>query len=220
MLNFTDAIQEVEKQEAAPSRDQLLPNLLKYLQDKHPKLAVLVAKDLTAGDVHATTALGNDGKPKKPKSFKEMLSVVTDPTKIVVTDGEGAEKRWSIPFTITKAAPEQQLIFGWASVAEKNGQLIVDKQDDVILPEDLEKAAYDFVLYSRRQGDMHNLVGTGRLVESMMFTKQKQDVLGIDLGLQGWWVGFKVDDQRLWHAIKSGDRPQFSIGGRGVREAM
>ena len=80
---------------------------------------------------------------------------------------------------------------------------IIDKQDDVIMPEDLEKAAYDFVLYSRDQGDMHEQKGVGRLIESMVFTKQKQDLLGIDLGLQGWFVGFRVDSPAVWKALRA-----------------
>ena len=123
----------------------------------------------------------------------------------------------SIPFTVAKVDKPQQLIFGWASVVEKNGQLIVDKQGDVILPDDLEKAVYDFVLYARQHGDMHDNVGTGRLVESMVFTKEKQDILGIDLGKVAWWTGFKIDDPRTWAAHERGELPEFSIGGRGRR---
>jgi hypothetical protein len=124
---------------------------------------------------------------------------------------------WSIPFTITKADADQQLIFGWASTSEINGQLVIDQQGDGIAPEDLEKAAYDFVLYARKHGDMHENVGTGRLVESMMFTREKQDILGIDLGKTAWWVGFKVDDPATWAAHKRGELPEFSIGGTGRR---
>lgn len=126
-------------------------------------------------------------------------------------------KRWSIPFKIAKADADQQLIFGWASVVEKNGQLIIDKQGDAITPEDLEKAAYDFALNARAHGHMHEQTGTGRMVESMIFTKQKQDILGIDLGKVGWWVGFKVDHPETWAAHKRGELPEFSIGGTGRR---
>ena len=65
---------------------------------------------------------------------------------------------------------------------------------------------------------MHERMGVGRCVESMMFTKQKQDSLGIDLGLIGWWVGFKVDDVGVWKRIKAGELPEFSIGGKASRE--
>lgn len=134
--------------------------------------------------------------------------------------GDVGKRAWSIPFKVAKADADQQLIFGWASVVEKNGQLVIDKQGDVILPSDLEKAAYDFVLYARKHGDMHDNVGTGRLVESMVFTKEKQNLLGIDLGKVAWWTGFYVTDKDTWAAHKRGELPELSIGGTGRRVAI
>jgi len=139
-----------------------------------------------------------------------------DPDAAAATYAKG-DTTFSIPVTVMKADPDQQLIFGWASVVEQDGKIIVDKQGDMISPEELEKAAYDFTLYDRRHGDMHELVGTGRMVESMVFTKDKQAALGIDLKKVGWWVGFKVDDPRVWAGYKRGERPEFSIGGVGQR---
>ena len=52
----------------------------------------------------------------------------------------------------------------------------------------------------------------------MVFTKEKQKLLGIDLGFVGWWGGFKVLDDALWKNFKSGKYEGFSIGGRGRRE--
>jgi hypothetical protein len=125
---------------------------------------------------------------------------------------------WSAPFDVVKLDAEAKQVFGWASVVERNGELVIDKQNDIIEPAELEAAAYDFVLNSRSQGDMHDRANVGRMIESMVFTREKQDVLGIDLGKVGWFVGFQVDDSELWEAHKSGRRPEFSIGGRGVRE--
>ena len=119
---------------------------------------------------------------------------------------------------IVKADEDQRLLFGWASVVEKDGALVTDSQGDQISPAELEHAAYDFVIRARIAGDMHEKVGTGHLVESMVFTAEKQEALGIDLALQGWWVGFKIEDDRVWDLIKSGDRPMFSIGGIAQRE--
>jgi hypothetical protein len=132
---------------------------------------------------------------------------------------------FSIPLVIAKTDADQQLIFGWASVSAHDGQLIVDKQNDVIHPEDLERAAYDFVLHARAHGDMHDRVGTGRLIEATMFTKEKR-ALGLvaknaeGQTIDGLWVGFKVDDPTLWATIKRGERPEFSIGGSGTREEL
>ena len=132
----------------------------------------------------------------------------------------GGADGWSIPFKVAKADAEQGLVFGWASVVEKDGALVIDKQGDAILPADLEKAAYDFVLTARQHGDMHQNIGTGQCVESMVFTKDKQAALGVDLGLVGWWVGFKIHDADTRAAIKRGELPEFSIGGSGRRVEM
>lgn len=126
------------------------------------------------------------------------------------------EKQWKLPLRIKKYQPDQQLIFGWASVVEKDGKAIIDKQGDVIPVEELEHAAYEFTLNSRDGGDMHARRGVAKLVESMVFTAEKQKALGVDLGQVGWWVGFKVHDPELWAAHKRGERPEFSIGGAAL----
>lgn len=156
--------------------------------------------------VHARTALGNGRKRKGKPDFSAFI--------------KGDTLDWSLPLDIKKADPDQQLVFGWASVIEKNGVVIIDKQGDVIEPAELEKAAYDFVLYSRDHGDMHQRTGVGQMVESIVFTIEKQQALGIDLGQVGWFVGFKVTDDAFWKRIKAGDLPEFSIGGSAVREMI
>jgi len=123
-------------------------------------------------------------------------------------------------FEVRKVDEEQRLVFGWFSVVEKDGKPVVDREGDVILAEDLEKAAYGFVLKARVAGESHVRVGVGDLVESIMFTKEKQEALGIDLGMVGWWGGFKVSDEEVWKAVRSGEYPMFSIGGTGNRVPM
>lgn len=120
--------------------------------------------------------------------------------------------------TIEKVDEDQRLVFGWASVIEKNGEPVVDSQGDVIYPAELEKAAYDFVLFSRDAGEMHERIGVGKIVESMVFTKEKTKALGLSEGSLpvGWWVGFKVDAE-VFAKIKSGEYKAFSIGGAGKR---
>lgn len=126
------------------------------------------------------------------------------------------EPAFEIPFKISKADPDKQQIFGWASVVTKNGQPIIDKQGDIIPVDELEKAFYDYVLYSRDQGHMHSKMGVGKLIECMVFTKEKQNVLKIDLGFEGAWVGYQVEDHDVWAAHKRGELPEFSIGGAAV----
>ena len=111
---------------------------------------------------------------------------------------------------------DQQLVFGWASVVEDGGKLVEDSQGDIISESELEKAFYDFVLNARNAGEMHLRKDAGQLVECIVFTKEKQKALGIDLGKIGAWVGFKVDVE-TFAKIKDGTYNMFSIGGKGVR---
>ena len=133
------------------------------------------------------------------------------------------EKRTGAPaFTIAKTEPDKMLVFGWGSVAvDADGTQIEDLQGDMIDPEDLEKAAYDHVLNFRSTGERHDprLRRKGRLVESCVFTKEKQAAIGIPPGTvpEGWWVGYKIDDPEAWEKIKSGEYQSFSVEGKGER---
>jgi len=132
-------------------------------------------------------------------------------------------ENWSQEFEIKKLDDEQQLVFGFLSVStDENGQLIIDSQGDYILPADLEKAAYQHVLFSRTAGEMHKRIGVGRLVESFIITKEKQRLLGIPDGVLpecAWWTGYRIDDPDVWKKIRSGEYAAFSIGGTGRRLA-
>lgn len=127
---------------------------------------------------------------------------------------------WKRSADIKKLDEDRKLVFGWLSVAvDKSGNVVVDSQDDIIPEHELENAAYEFVLYSRRGDEMHAKKGVSRLVESMVFTREKQAALGIPEGVLpmcGWWVGFKVDDAEVWAKVKAGEYRAFSFGGRAV----
>lgn len=125
-------------------------------------------------------------------------------------------------FTIAKTEPDKMLVFGWGNVAiRKDGKQVADLQGDVIDPEELEKAAYEHVLNFRNAGERHDpaLRKKGRLVESCVFTKEKQAAIGIPPGIvpEGWWVGYKIDDPAAWDKIKKGEYAMFSVEGRGER---
>ena len=125
---------------------------------------------------------------------------------------------------IAKYNDEEQLVFGWASVAkDKEGNAPLDWQGDVIEPADLEKAVYKFALEFRESNEMH-VPGTvnGTLIESVMFTKQKMEAMGIPEGVvpEGWWVGFKIDDKQVYQKVKAGIYKMFSIEGTATRVPM
>lgn len=126
----------------------------------------------------------------------------------------------NITCDITKVDEEKRLVFGWFSVAKIGDDLVEDSEGDLIEIDDLEKAAYEFVKESRIASDSHQRMGVGTLVESIMFTKEKQDMLGIDLGKEGWFGGFYIQDDKVWKSVKENKFKAFSIGGKAVREEV
>jgi hypothetical protein len=123
---------------------------------------------------------------------------------------------------IAKIDEEKQLVFGWASVIrDTDGRILLDRQNDFIDSEDeLEKAAYEYVLKSRDGGEMHIRKGVSTMVESVVLSLEKQRALGIPTGTVpvGWWVGFKVNDERVWGEVKKGGYVGFSVHGTGRRD--
>lgn len=49
-------------------------------------------------------------------------------------------------------------------------------------PEELENAAYEFVLLYREGGEMHERDGAAVLIESVVFTEEKMQAMGIPVG--------------------------------------
>lgn len=125
-------------------------------------------------------------------------------------------------FEITKAEEDKRLVFGWANVATRaNGEVIQDWQNDIVEPEDLEEAVYEYVLNFRDGGEEHvpDLRKKARMVESVVFTEEKLKAMGIPVGTVplGWWIGFYVDDDEAWKKIKDGTYKMFSVEGQGQR---
>ena len=116
---------------------------------------------------------------------------------------------------------EQQLVFGWANVTmQEDGSTPFDWQGDSIETAVLESAAYNYVMEHGLANQEHEW-GTecGWLVESMMFTKDKMNALGIPEGTlpEGWWVGFYVPDPDVFAKVKNGEYNMFSIEGWATR---
>lgn len=164
------------------------------------------------------------------KRFVEWIKKMNTKITIEVCDEEEGEESveeeskmektddsFSIEAQITKIDDEQRLIYGWASIIEEDGKTIVDKQGDVIDVADLVAAAHDYMTESREAHEMHEGIKKGETVESIIFTKEVQAALGIDLKKVGWFICQKISDDDTWAAIKSGEIKSFSIGGSGKR---
>ena len=121
---------------------------------------------------------------------------------------------------ILEVDDDRRLAFGWDYVAvDETGRVNIDKQGDFIdIPEELENMGYGFVVDSRRGDAMHIKKDVATVVESMVFTPEKIEKMGIEgTPRLAWWIGMKVNDDETWNLVKSGNFRGFSIGGRGNR---
>ena len=119
---------------------------------------------------------------------------------------------------VQKSDDEKRQVFGFFSIISTDGVPVIDSQGDVILAADIEKAIYRYVKFSGMGDDRHDGRCKAKLIESMWFSKEKQEALGLDLGFEGWWGGFEVHDEVMWAKIKTGEYQSFSIGGAGRYE--
>lgn len=125
-----------------------------------------------------------------------------------------------VTFEITKSKEDECLVSGWANVAvNADGSIPLDWQDDIILPESLEKAAINFMKDYRGSGVMHEGEQQGVVVESIVFTKEKQQIIGIPEGTvpEGWFITVKVTNPEVFQAVKDGKYKMFSIQGSSKR---
>jgi 2'-5' RNA ligase len=157
-----------------------------------------------------------------PGTEYELGEINATGTTTQVMIGHGWESSHENEYTIAKIDEDQRLVFGWASISIKvDGEQLEDRQEDLIDPEDLEEAAYEYVLHFRDTGELHNpdLRKKGKLVESCVFTAEKQKAMGIPEGILpvGWWIGFKIEDDEAWEKVKNRTYKMFSIEGKANR---
>ena len=121
-------------------------------------------------------------------------------------------------FKIVKIDEEQRIVYGWASVTTFKGELVVDRQGDVIRTETMHKAINEFMKGVRVGKLMHSGEQVGQILHSFPVTKDICDALGIQSDREGWITGYFVEDDTLWNDVKSGKYPAFSIGGAAQKE--
>ena len=190
--------------------------LLKELNDRGLK----VQPTFDEYNPHMTLAYIDQDEEVELKDIDETVSII-NLTEGFETD-EASSKENENTFKIAKTDDDKRLVFGWALVAkDKDGNVIKDHQNDIVDEDDLEEGAYEYVLNFRDSGEEHlpGLRKKARMVESCVFTEEKQKALGIPEGIvpTGWWIGFYVDDDDAWEKIKNGTYKMFSIEGKAIR---
>jgi len=134
-------------------------------------------------------------------------------------NGQGEATGIELSGTILKADDDERIVWGWASVVTEKGIPVVDKQGDVISPEEISKAATEFMLDVRVAKAMHEGEQVGHVVHSFPLTNELAKALGIQSEREGWIIAQKITDDETWARVKSGELSAFSIGGNAITEA-
>lgn len=134
------------------------------------------------------------------------------------------EDQIEIFIPISKLDDEMNIVFGWGSVTKVNGEPYTDLEGDIIEDYELEKAVYDFML-APKHDEMHKReVKDSNIVESVVITDEKLQKMfpneQIPIGKRGWWLGVKINDEKVYAKHKDGTYTGFSIVGTARREAV
>lgn len=121
---------------------------------------------------------------------------------------------------VLKRDDEERLVYGWAYVSTDKGEISLDHSGEFIRPEQIAKAATNFMLSMRTAKRMHSGGKVGEVVHSMPLTNEISNALGIQSDREGWLVAIKVYDDQVWQDVKSGKLAAFSIGGRALKELV
>jgi len=117
--------------------------------------------------------------------------------------------------TIIEKSEDKRQVSGWAYVSTVNGKQTTDHRGDQISIELIEKAAHSYLQNSREGKAQHAGPPVAYVVNSIVFTKDLQKALGIDLEKEGWFITLQITDSDVWAKVKSGNYSMFSIAGRG-----
>jgi len=121
---------------------------------------------------------------------------------------------------ILKQDDEERLVYGWAYVSTEKGEISLDHSGEFVRPEQIAKAATNFMLSMRTAKSMHTGGKIGEVVHSMPLTNEISKALGIQSDREGWMVAIKVYDDQVWQDVKSGKLAAFSIGGKALKELV
>lgn len=129
-------------------------------------------------------------------------------------------------FQVLKQDASRHVVYGWASVSVKDGEIVTDLQGDQIEPDCLEQAVEDFMLEYRAgtadgAGVMHDSPPKCEVIASIVTTPDICKAFGLGDNLPiGWILGLKVLDDAIWSRVVSGELKAMSIQGTAEKRAV
>ena len=189
-----------------------------------PKLEAIqrpgTKRALAGAGLGAGVQVANLGGDALTSAVLSRTAKRTEKQKVQKSESEG----FDIFCEISKMDTDKRQVFGWASISKKDGQTVMDLQGDSIDTDELERAAYKYILDSRKGGHEHQKnddntpVHVADIIESFVVTPEKKATMGLPDDMpEGWWVGMKVHDDKVWELAKSGELAGFSVHGSGRR---
>lgn len=180
------------------------------------KLFAGLFKDVTSSGVHAVTALGNEGRRKKPLA----LSTIEADGKPKMDVEDSMTETAFDKAQVVKVDADLGLVFGFAVVCKRDGERYFDLQGDHITEKAMLEAATDFMIHSRVAKDMHEGAQDGTVVFAFPLTTDIAKSLGIETEQTGLLIAMKPSADVL-AKFKDGTYTGFSIGGsRGKDEVV
>lgn len=162
--------------------------------------------------------------PKMAKPMAPVAPAVPSVAQATPAVLKSDDSDFTVECTFAKFDEDEKTVFGWASITEQDGVPVIDRQGDTIDATEMAKAAYEYVIKSRKGGHQHKRTDTDEplhvsdMIESMVFTPEKIAKMGLPPDTPiGWWVGYKVNDDAIWKAVKDGEITGLSIHGKGKR---
>jgi len=118
---------------------------------------------------------------------------------------------------VLKLDTARRIAWGWASVSTLKGEMVVDRQGDIIAPDEMEKMADRFMASARTAKAMHEGDGIGEVLHSLPLTAELAKALGLESDREGWIIGMKIHDDAVWQKFVTKEFTGFSIGGSAKR---
>ena len=180
----------------------------------------LLRKDSpVAADVHVSNA-GGQGKPKKPKKFKDALDEehlpVTNMTLAAqAVTGQGKTEKFA---QVLKVDDGLGLVFGWAIVCKRDGEAYWDLQEDHIPEDAMLSATVDFMQGGAMAKEMHTGDGKGTVLFAFPLTEDIAKAFGLETKTTGLMVAMKPSSADMLAKFKDGTYTGFSIGGFRVKD--
>jgi hypothetical protein len=124
------------------------------------------------------------------------------------------------------------IVLGWAIICNtgvniskgEEGEPYFDKQGDHIPEYSMLEATTDFMLHSRKAGEMHwkdkdgEAIGKGVVVFCWPMTAEIAKAFGIETKQTGLMIAMKPEEDEILEKFRTGEYKGFSIGGNYIPE--